>query len=287
LYVITEPSSQQAALQTGQVDVLEAVNTASIPVLKSNPKIKLFASGPATAMRMAMWIDKPPFNDNRVREAMKKVIDRRAMVQTILGGYGTVGDDNLVAPSTPAAWRHSVPGPDIAGAKTLLRQAGYGPSNPLKLPDLYCSDVAPNVVNMCQLYKQQASAAGINVNVVLVPPSEYWVNYWLKQPFLISYWGKRPPAEALAVANRSTSPYPETHWKSLSYDAILDKANQTIDPNKRAAIYKQAGKILSLNDGALVPMFEEVVAGVRSNCTGYRPTTELARFDFRTVSCKR
>ena len=48
------------------------------------------------------------------------------------------------------------------------------------------------IVNMVQLYKQQAAKAGIQVNVITGPASEYWDNVWLKQPFQVSAWSARP-----------------------------------------------------------------------------------------------
>ena len=46
-----------------------------------------------------MWTDTPPFNNNDVRMALKYAVDREQMVKTILGGYGTVGNDNPIGPT--------------------------------------------------------------------------------------------------------------------------------------------------------------------------------------------
>ena len=100
-----------AALQTGQVDFSQQVAYEVVPALKSDSRVKLTATGASTSMTMPMWTDTAPFDKVEVRQALKKVVDREQIVQTALLGYGVVGDDNPVPPSSPDAWRQ-----DGAGA---------------------------------------------------------------------------------------------------------------------------------------------------------------------------
>jgi peptide/nickel transport system substrate-binding protein len=285
LYVIQEAASKLAALQTGQVDVVQQVDFASIPALKRNNRVKLVATGASTSMTFPMWVDTKPFDDVRVRQAMKMVVDRQKMVDTVLLGYGVVGDDNPIPPTSPFAWRKVVPKRNVAGAVTMLKAAGYDASNPLKV-DMHVAEVIPGMVNLAQLYKQMAADAGIQVNVIVGPASEYWDNTWLKHPFQVSGWSARPPGEGLAIAYRSNAPYPESHWKRPAFDALLDRANTTVNPAKRNALYRQAEKMLTLEGGEIIPVFVKTVAAMRSNCSGYTPRIEIVKADFRRVSCK-
>jgi peptide/nickel transport system substrate-binding protein len=284
-YVIQEANSMLAALQTGQVDFSQQVAYDIVPALKKDKRVKLTATGASTSMTMPMWTDTPPFDKLAVRQALKKVVDRKQMVATALLGYGVVGDDNPVPPSSPDAWRHTVPGPDVAGAIKLLASAGYNASNPLKI-DMYVADMIPGIVNMVQLYKQQAAKAGIQVNVITGPASEYWDNVWLKHPFQVSAWSARPAGLALSIAYLRNAPYPESHWKVPAFDALIQKANTTVDPAARSALYKQAGKMLTEQGGEIIPAFQRVVAAQRSNCSGYVPSIQFVQFDFLHLQCK-
>ncbi len=285
LYVIQEANSMLAALQTGQVDFSQQVDYSVVPALQKDKRVKLTATGASTSMTMPMWTDTAPFDNVAVRQALKKVIDRKQMVQTALLGYGVVGDDNPVPPTSPDAWRHAVPGPDVAGAVKLLASAGYNSSNPLKV-DIYTADMIPGIVNMVQLYKQQAAKAGIQVNVIVGPPSEYWDNVWLKHPFEVSAWSARPAGLALSIAYLQNAPYPESHWKVPAYDALIKKANTTVNPVARSNVYKQAGKMLTEQGGEIIPMFQRVVAAQRSNCSGYHPSIQFVQFDLTHLQCK-
>jgi peptide/nickel transport system substrate-binding protein len=285
LYVIQEANSMLAALQTGQVDFSQQVAYDIVPALKKDSRVKLTTTGASTSMTMPMWVDTAPFDKLAVRQALKMVIDRKQMVDTALLGYGVVGDDNPVPPSSPDAWRKTVPGPDVAGAVKLLASAGYSASNPLKV-DIYTADMIPGIVNMVQLYKQQAAKANIQVNVITGPASEYWDNVWLKQPFQVSAWSARPAGLALSIAYLQNAPYPESHWKVPGYDALIQKANTTVDPAARSALYKQAGKMLTEQGGEIIPMFQRVVAAQRSNCSGYVPSIQFVQFDLTKLQCK-
>src|SRR3546814_1487868 len=70
-------------------------------------------------------VDQKPFDDVRVRKAMKLVVDRPAMVQIATLGFGIPGNDNPVPPTSPAAVRSDPIPQDIAQAKALLVEAGY------------------------------------------------------------------------------------------------------------------------------------------------------------------
>jgi peptide/nickel transport system substrate-binding protein len=285
-YVIQEPTTRIASIQSGEVDIVEYVDFATIPTLEADPDVELLTTGPSTSLTFAMWVDTPPFDDPDVRQAIKKLVDRQQMVDTVFLGYAFVGDDNPIWPTSPYAWRAEVPPRDVEGAIELLAEAGYGPDNPLEL-DLYTADFMPGVVAAAQLFAEQAAEAGVEVNVIVGPPADHWDNVWLKQPFLNSGWDPRHPGEGLAIAYRSDALYDESHWYREDYDAILDEANTTVDPEARAELYQQAAQMLTEEGGELIPVFTRGVAAMRANCEGYERHVKSSRFDMRYAYCER
>lgn len=285
LSVIQEPTTQAAAMESGQVDVLQSADYSIVRALKADPKLTLEASGPGTSRTLPMWTDTKPFSNNDVREALKLVINRKQMVSTVLFGYGAVGDDNPVPPQSSAAWRHTVPAQNIPEAKRLLKEAGYGPSHPLRV-SLYTADMLPGAVEIGELYKQMAAEAGIQVNLIVGPSSTYWSNVWLKQPFEMSGWNLRPPALALAAAyTGSNSSSNESHWHNAAYNKLLAEAIATTDQAKATALFKQAEKMLSTEGGEIIPVFTEQVAVLQKGCSGYTPNAVLSDVNWTELSC--
>ena len=89
--VMTEEVPRTAALQSGAIDLILVTSAASVPQLKADKNVQLFVSPPGTYYNLVTWMDQKPFDDVRVRQAMKAVVDRQAMVDTVLLGFGGAG----------------------------------------------------------------------------------------------------------------------------------------------------------------------------------------------------
>jgi peptide/nickel transport system substrate-binding protein len=280
---LTEPLSRVAALESGEVDVVLVVDPSTIPALQSNPDVTLTRAPGGTAVTLGMFIDTPPFDDLRVRQAMKLVVDRQAMVDTALLGFGIPGNDNPILPTSPAAYRSDIIQRDVEKAKALLAEAGYADGLTV---ELHAADLMPGTMAMVQAYQQMASEAGITVKIVNEPAGEYWDNVWLKQPFAISNWGLRTIPAALSVAYRKGAPWNETHWFRDDYDALLDEAARTVDEGARMELYKKAQRMLAEEGGVIIPMFANIVAATRKGCSGYTPPGDHNRPDFSQIVCE-
>ena len=141
------------------------------------------------------------------------------------------------------------------------------------------------MVRMAQVYAEMAKDAGIDINVIVTPADSFWDNTWLKQPILTSAWSMRPPGEGLAVAYTQTAKWKETHWERPDYDALLLKANTTVDPVERTKLYQEAGKMLATEGGLILPMFVHQVLALRKPCTGYTPRAQNFNLNFEDLSC--
>lgn len=281
---ITEPISRVAALKSGEADIVLVVDPATIGTLKEDPDITLTKAPGGTAVTMGFFIDKPPFDNPKVREAMKLVIDRQAIVDTALLGFGIPGNDNPILPTSPDAYRSDIKQRDVAKAKQLLAEAGHPDGISV---DLHASDLMPGTMAMVQAYQQMASEAGIKVNIINEPAGEYWDTVWLKQPFAVSNWGMRTTPAALSVAYRKAAPWNETHFFREDYDALLDKAATTLNADERRKLYQEAQRMISEEGGVLIPMFANIVAATRKGCTGYTPASDHNRPDFTEIVCEK
>lgn len=285
-YVIQEPTTRIAAIQSGEVDIVELIDFSTVPMLENDPKVSLMETKASQSLTLSMFSDTPPYDDIRVRQALKMLVDRQAMLETAMLGHGDIGDDNPIPPGSPYAWRSDVPARDVAGAKALLAEAGYGPDNPLKL-ELYTADAIPGMLAIAQLFAEQAAEADVEVNVITGPPAEYWDNVWMKMPFAGSSWLMRHPGEGLAIAYRSNSEYNETHWFRDDYDALLDEANTTADSAERTKLYKQAEQMLTEEGGVIIPVFMHMIAAMSTDCHDYERHVRVDRFDLRYAYCDR
>jgi peptide/nickel transport system substrate-binding protein len=280
--VAQEPVAAIAAIKSGQVDLVLNVDPTGIPTLKDDPSVQLLETGASNSMTISMWVDTAPFDNIKVRQALKAVVDRQAMIDTVLLGFGQPGADNPVPLKSPASFTTEAPKQDIELAKKLLAEAGH--PDGLKF-DLFTAEGVPGMVRMAQVFAEMARPAGFDINVVVTPAESFWDDVWLKKPIVTSAWSMRPPGEGLAVAYTQTAKWKETHWERPDYDAMLLEANTTVDQAERIKLHQQVGKLLADEGGVIIPMFVHQVLALRKGCTGYTPRAQNFNLNFEDLSC--
>lgn len=107
-------------MQSGEQDLILQVDSSAVPALKGDANITLLETAAGNSMTFSMFTDTAPFDNLKVREALKKVIDRKEMVQTVLLGLGEAGADNPIPISDPLSYLNGQAAPvqDIEGAKS-------------------------------------------------------------------------------------------------------------------------------------------------------------------------
>ena len=281
LRAIPEESARIAAIQSGQIDLCWDLGRAGIEQLKKSPDVNVVSTRAPFVLTLSCWADTPPFDDVRVRQAMKYVVDREQMLQLVLRGYGNIGDDNPVAPWVQYALKTEVRQRDIEKAKALLAEAGHPDGIDI---ELYTSETTPGFIEMATLYQAMASEAGIRVKLNKAPSNDYWSAVWLKQPFVCSSWSGRGADEALSVPYLSTSDWNETHWKRPEFDAFITEARATIDVAKRTELYQKAQQLLRDDGGAIISVFPDALGASRSNVSGWKLHPQQSTKDFSEVS---
>jgi len=283
LKVITEEVSRVAAIQSGSADLILSAGPAALTTLKDDPTAQpVPAAGAGGYMTLSMQTDAPPFDDLRVRQAMKLVVDRQLVVDTVLLGNGIAGNDNPIAPNNPLAYRSDTLPRDVERAKALLAEAGYPDGITV---DLNTADAGPGYVMLAQVYQQMAAPAGITVNVVNNPADSYWDLIWMKSPFFSSSWNGRSVPEALAYTFISSAEYNEGRWSNAEYDALVTAMRIETDTEKRVEMVKRAQQILSEEGGIIIPVFFVDTAVLRTGCSGYVPHPSAAIYNFETLTC--
>lgn len=280
---IAESVSRAAALSSGQADVLVMLEPQTAATIEAQGGAEILKTPGGGLLNFAMQVDAPPFDNPKVREALKLVIDRQAFVNTVLLGMGVPGNDAPVSPLSPDAYRTDIIPRDLEKARSLLVEAGYADGLTL---DLYTSDAIAVMVPAAQAFQQMAAEAGVTINLIMSPSDSYWSEIFLKRPFTTDFWGDRPTAEALSIAYLSDAAYPETRFKNPTFDKLVKDANSSLDPAKQRELYQQAQKLLATEGGVIIPAFVTTVAAVRKGCSGFMPNNNTAIYDFSTLKCK-
>lgn len=258
-----DDAARLAALIGNEADVL-APGVSIIEELEKYPdeiNIRSFTTGWVTPI--VMRVDMAPFDDPRVRNALRLVQDRKT-IQELVQPKGSVGYDHWI-PTTAAAYcpDTDVDGrpQDIAKAKELLAEAGYADGLEIELatPDDFHRPA------FAQVYKEMAAKAGITVNINMLPSSAFW-DQWQEWPFSISGWNGRIPAtKNINLALRCGASWTESYYCNETLDALLDEVDATVDIEEKRQLYCQIQSIMQEDSGYIIPFFAASFGASRSN----------------------
>lgn len=255
---IADAAARQAALIAGEVDAINRVDLKTAHLLARNPGVVLEETSGTAHFAIPMHCNTAPFDDVNVRLALKYAIDRQAIVDTILLGHGTVGNDNPIAPANRyfnAELEQRVYDPDRA--KFHLKEAGLDTLS----VKLSASDAAyAGALDTAVLYREHAKAAGIDIEVVQEPADGYWSDVWLKKPFSMSTWGGRPTEDGMfSLAYAAGAPWNESFWDNARFNELLIAARAELDDAKRREMYGEMQALVRDDGGTIIPAYQNFV----------------------------
>ena len=266
--VLNDNTARAAALQSGQVHYINRVDPKVAELLGRSPDINIESISGRGHYVFIMHNDTAPFDNNDLRLALKYAIDREEMVDKILRGYGSVGNDtpiNAAYPLFPDDLEQRAY--DVEKAKYHYEKSGHDGS-PIVLK---VSDAAfPSAVDASQLFQQSAQRAGIPLQVERVPSDGYWSEVWNKEPFCASYWSGRPVQDQMfSTAYKSDADWNDTRFFRNDFDALLAQAKAELDQAKRKELYRQMSVMLRDEGGVIVPMFNDFIDAVSTGLGGW------------------
>ena len=266
--VLNDATARTAALQSGQVDTINRVEPKIAKLLDRAPTISVESTAGRGHYVFIMHIDTAPFDMAELRLALKHALNREEMVDKILQGFGSVGNDMPINAAYPP-FDETIPQRtfDLAKAAEHYKKSGHDGSPII----LRTADGAfPGAVDAAALFQQSAQAAGIPLEVKREPNDGYWSEVWNKQPFCCSYWGGRPVQDQMyTTAYLSTADWNDTRWKRPEFDEMLFAARAELDEGKRKEIYSKMGRMLNEEGGLMVPMFNDFVDAVSTKVKGW------------------
>lgn len=269
IVVINDAAARAAALQSGQVHMMNRVEPKLVTRMKDLPGFSIQNVSGSAHYVFAMQCSTDPFANNDLRMALKLAIDRQELVDKILNGYGSVGNDFPVNAAYPLF------SDDIEQRVFDPEQAAFyykksGHDGPIVFQT---SEVAfPGAVDAAQLFQQSAKKAGIDIEVQRMPGDGYWAEVWNVSPFSASYWTGRPTQDQqYSTAYISSADWNETRFRNKEFDAKVIAARAELDTDKRKALYRDIAMMTRDEGGAIIPVFNDWIDAISDKVGGFTP----------------
>ncbi|KQR66651.1 ABC transporter substrate-binding protein [Frigoribacterium sp. Leaf172] len=303
---IPDSAARYAALQAGQVDVIDNVQPDTLVAAgKDDALAEIDAPRPGAANRIELNSGKAPFDDERVREAFITGVDVTDGIDSLFFGtaersYSPLSSIEPLAYSDPSLFEV-----DVDAANALLDDAGWterdsdgfrtkgGERLTLEFP----VSTNQSIPAEQSLFEQiQAGARDLGFDVVLSPLDvSSWYGALAANDYdLVSapYTKVGPDVLRILYDTAGITPAPSGYFANLAQlsdpalDDLLKRASETSDADERADLYEQAQTIV-LESRTVLPLYDQqnhylvgpAVTGVRA----LPPVSAVTLYDAYTV----
>ena len=247
--ITTDAGIRWQKLKAGECDVMPYPNPADIAMMKAEPGIKVMQQAGLNAGYLAFNTVQKPFDDPRVRRALVKAIDRKAIIDVVFGGSGMVAKN----PMPPTSWAYNddtVDDPfDPEAARRELTAAGVSHlamkiwAMPVQRP------YNPNARRMAEMIQTDLARIGVTAEIV----SYEWGEYLTRSrgvdrdgALLFGFTGDNGDPDNFLSVPLGCAGIPGTNranWCYEPYDDLLKKAATISDTAERTRLYRQAKAI--------------------------------------------
>lgn len=254
-------------LLTGEADYTSALSPIDVRQIENNKAVVLDPSTVGRWYSLQWQVDKPPFNNSKLRQAIAHGIDRKRIIDIVMSGKAAVSN----SPTPNKLWwaAPDIPGYeyDPAKAKALLAEAGH----PNGLEITLSTPQVALLQQINQLVQEQLKAIGITVKLEPVSQSDWYPRVI---QFAINFtpmrWAQRPdPDGILTLLFDSKGAGNSTRYSNPEVDALLAQARNLVDQSARKPIYQKMQQVIS-DDLPYLPLFFSLeFAAMRSNVRGH------------------
>ncbi len=238
---VPDPRTTELGLRGSDIDFAALPPQIAEP-LRKQPALVVEQQPGIANVWLGMNVEKPPFNDIRVRRAIRLALD---VDQMLLAGYNGLAPraNALIMPQVTGYWAAAPAHKrDVAAAKALMAEAGHAAGFRTRIT----VQNQPVYQTMALVARALLAEIGITLEVDAQDAGTFFSagkgetgkNLDL---FMIRFNGKLDPnflAQWFTTAQIGTWNW--QRWSDPAFDQLLDQGSTELDDTKRAALFVQA-----------------------------------------------
>jgi len=261
-HVLTQEMTELSRYRAGELQITANVPPDSFSRMREVRPDELRVAPYLGVFYYGFNLSKPPFKDNpQLREALSMAIDREVLVTRIIGrgeepAYSWVPPGVSNYESRRATYSEQTQDERNARARRLLREAGYGPDNPLQIELRYItSDTEQRIALAVQSMWREV--LGVETELVNEEFQVQLANVRaaeITQVFRSSWVGDYNDAHTFLSILEGGNPANLPGYANEEYDALMQQAADQVDPARRRLFLEEAERVL-LADHPVMPLY--------------------------------
>lgn len=281
LIPVSEDTSRTTAVVTGTVDFIEYAPLRDITILEEDDSLTLAGDANTNIRFIALNMDREPFGNLLVRQAIAKVVDRDAMIAAAVDGRGTA-TEVLFPREFWAALQQPVAPPDVEGAKALMVEAG--------LPDGFQTTITSwsaysFLSNAAVVLQEQLKQIGIEAELNLVENATMIADVNTNKTYDMAVTGTSGYTDPNGVIQDFASDASGNFvfYENAEVDELITQGIAVTDQAARAEIYQQIQALL-LADLPWINLFiANQYEAMKSYVMGYTHIATGSNIELRNV----
>jgi peptide/nickel transport system substrate-binding protein len=254
---VTDPTSRVAEIESGGSDLTFEIPYEEFDRLKAKSGLA-GQTKPVSDIAMIFITDIEPMLDRNVRLAAHHAIDKKAIVDRLLKGYG-VPIATLEAPGYAAFDSSITVAYDPELAKSLLAKSGYSPEKPVTFKIQTTRGFKPKDYEMIQAIVGMWRKVGIEATIEVYEIAQH---YELRArhalaPAAFYNWGNAIGDPSTSTGFAMFGPSPHCAWKGKDLVERIGPLWGEKDEAKRIAGWKAVDKYIA-EEGEVIPLFQYV-----------------------------
>ena len=288
--VIPDPNTQVAQARAGDLDVITRVSPNDVKAVESSDRLEVLRQSQNLFFFVAPNHNDARFDDVRLKQALLMAIDRQAMIDALLDGFGKVAT-GPIAPMLGALYSDDVRkypyDPEAAGA--LLDEAGWtlgtdgirhkdGQDLSFAMPTGQFGDLVPATL----LVQQYWQDIGVKTDVKVLEWNAYIQDVIVHRNYDLSLaWWSMPPTADMAPyfsCQAATSGNNIPNYCSKELDAIMDEGRKALTLDDQIKAYDQMQSFMAENLPYLYLWYPDILTAKPVTLKGFPEITAAAAF---------
>lgn len=274
---VADATTRLSALQSGEADVIERVDSDAVDSLSKDPNVKVVSFQTTECKHMIPKFKVPPMNEPLLRKAVAYAIDYDGIVKDIMNGHAVKADSFIASTIWGYKAVDGVGVYDPEKSKELLKEAGYENGKGLPELSIYTSvGFYPKTKEYYEYIVSCLAAVGIKATVTPLDTSAWGdILYDEKGCDFIDCGWQPSGIEPELKLNSWYAQGRISHYEPTNkLKDIMDRFKHETDDTARKKILDEEYLPALAEEMPDIPLFQSVtIFGVRSNVKGLKYTS--------------
>ena len=270
-YPLSEPATAYNRYLAGDMNIIHGYPRNLIDTVIADRPDEVRNVPLQSIMYLVFNVQKPPFDDARIREALALAIDKTKITSKLLG-VGEIPSSTISPPTVDGFLNDAIDAaPDANKAQHLLTEAGFNADNPLEITLRYISGEENKRVHIAIASMWQEIDVKTTLHHTNLATHFSDLQSGEFQVAQAGWFGENNPEHYIELLWSKIGPANYGRYASAAFDEIFENARNTANLDRRLELLAQAERV-AIREYPIVPLYVTVTLNlINVDVSGWEP----------------